>query len=54
MSTRDGGVGVHPRAVDEARGRRCAWWTKGDYFGDKTIAFAIPCVEAAEGSVRLA
>ncbi|MGI5817906.1 MAG: hypothetical protein ACOX9R_07380 [Armatimonadota bacterium] len=30
-----------------------AWWTKGDYFGDKTIAFAIPGVEAAEGSVRL-
>ncbi|MFP4248618.1 MAG: family 16 glycoside hydrolase [Armatimonadota bacterium] len=29
------------------------WWTKGDYFGDKTIAFEIPGVEAAEGSVRL-
>lgn len=30
-----------------------AWWTKGDYFGDKTIAFAIPGVEAAEGELRL-
>lgn len=30
-----------------------AWWTKGEYFGDKLIAFEIPNVEAAEGSVRL-
>ncbi len=29
------------------------WWTKGDYFGDKTIAFEIPNIEAAAGSVRL-
>ncbi|MFW5868015.1 MAG: hypothetical protein ACOCX2_09380, partial [Armatimonadota bacterium] len=29
------------------------WWTKGDYFGDRTIAFEIPGVAAAEGSVRL-
>lgn len=30
-----------------------AWWTKGDYFGDKVIAFEIPQVGAAEGEVRL-
>ncbi|MGM0491349.1 MAG: hypothetical protein ACQER1_00275 [Armatimonadota bacterium] len=29
------------------------WWTKGDYFGDKTITLEIPGVEAADGSVRL-
>jgi hypothetical protein len=29
------------------------WWTKGDYYGDKTIAFEIPGVEAGEGSLRL-
>ena len=29
------------------------WWTKGDYFGDKTIAFEVPGVEGAEGSLRL-
>jgi hypothetical protein len=29
------------------------WWTKGDYFGDKTISFEIPGVEGSEGDVRL-
>ena len=30
-----------------------AFWTKGDYFGDKTIEFEVPGVGAADGSVRL-
>lgn len=30
-----------------------AWWTKGDYFGDKTIAFEIKNVESAAGEVRV-
>ncbi|MCD6361099.1 MAG: hypothetical protein J7M38_09560 [Armatimonadetes bacterium] len=29
------------------------WWTKGDYYGDKEIRFAIPKVGAATGSLRL-
>jgi hypothetical protein len=29
------------------------WWTKGDYFGDTTIAFEVPDVEGAEGALRL-
>jgi hypothetical protein len=29
------------------------WWTKGQYFGDKTIVFEIQKVKAAEGSLRL-
>lgn len=29
------------------------WWTKGDYYGDKVIAFEIPQVGAAGGEVRL-
>lgn len=29
------------------------WWTKGDYFGDKVIAFEIPKVGASGGQVRL-
>lgn len=30
-----------------------AFWTKGDYFGDKTIAFEVPDIGDADGSVRL-
>ncbi len=29
------------------------WWTKGQYFGDKTIEFEIPNVKSAAGSMRL-
>lgn len=29
------------------------WWTKGDYYGDKQIRFAIPGVGTTGGSVRL-
>lgn len=29
------------------------WWTKGDYYGDKVIAFEIPRVGASGGQVRL-
>ena len=30
-----------------------AWWTKGDYFGDKTVTLEIPDVAGSEGSVSL-
>ncbi len=29
------------------------WWSKGDYYGDKTIAFEIPGVGQSTGEVRL-
>ncbi|MGD9498638.1 MAG: hypothetical protein AB7Y46_20255 [Armatimonadota bacterium] len=29
------------------------WWTKGEYFGDKSVAFEIPGVGARQGSVTL-
>lgn len=29
------------------------WWTKGQYFGDKTIAFEVPDVAASEGEVTV-
>ncbi|MGC9320005.1 MAG: hypothetical protein ACP5KN_18380 [Armatimonadota bacterium] len=29
------------------------WWTKGDYFGDKTVQFEVPNVSGSAGEVRL-
>ena len=40
-----------PWVKPEAEGR--TWWTKGDYFGDHALVFAIPNVGSKTGSLDL-
>ena len=42
-----------PWIKPESEGAGATWWTKGDYYGDKTVTFAIPSVGSASGTVRL-